>query len=34
MAVSEAGLRLSRKFSPQTDHPAYAPFTPNNSGQR
>ncbi len=34
MAVSEAGLRLSRKFSPQTDHPAYAPFTPNKSGQR
>ncbi len=34
MTVSEARLRLSRKFSPLTDHPAYTLFTPSKSGQR
>ncbi len=34
VAVSEARLRLSRKFSPLTYHPAYTPFTPSKSGQR
>ncbi len=34
LTVSKAILRLSRKLSPQTYQPAYAPFTPNNSGQR
>ncbi len=34
MTVSEAGLRLSRKISPLTDHPAYTLFTPSKSGQR
>ncbi len=34
MAVSLAVFRLSRKISPQTDHPAYTLFTPSKSGQR
>ncbi len=34
MTVSEARLRLSRKFSPLTYHPAYTLFTPSKSGQR
>ncbi len=34
LAVSKAVLRLSRRISPLTDKPAYAPFTPSKSGQR
>ena len=33
-AVSRAGPELSSGFAPLTYHSAYAPFTPNNSGQR
>src|SRR5207247_10065443 len=33
-AVSIDVLRLSRRISPPTCHPAYAPFTPSNSEQR
>ncbi len=33
-AVSKAVLRLSRRISPLTNRPAYAPFIPSKSGQR
>ena len=33
-AVSEAVLQLSCRISPLTNKPAYAPFTPSESGQR
>ena len=34
VAVSKAVLRLSRRISPLTNNPAYAPFIPSKSGQR
>ena len=34
LAVSEALFRLSRKISPRTYKPAYAPFKPSDSEQR
>ena len=34
LGVSSDRSRLSREISPRTSYAAYAPFTPNNSGQR